>query len=100
MIGCVALLLSAVGLCWQVWSWRADRRFDVTARIESPMVSVGSGKYEINVIVENHGGTNEAVHEMWLLYTEHVEGVTLTPCSGRPVCGTGTSTPRSRPTAT
>jgi hypothetical protein len=73
VIGCVALGLSVFSLGWQVFTWLHERRFDVRVRIESELIRVAEGKYPVTVVIENHGATEEAVQEVWLLYAEHYD---------------------------
>jgi hypothetical protein len=73
IISCLALLVSIGAVAWPVWTWLQDRRCDVRAHIEQQMVQVASGKFEITVVIENPGGTDEAVHTVRLLYSEHVQ---------------------------
>lgn len=68
-----AFVLACLALGWQAWTWLSERRFEVQVRIEPELVEVGSGRYEITVVVENKGATDEALHEIWLLYAEHVD---------------------------
>jgi hypothetical protein len=67
VIGCVAFVLSAFSVAWQVFTWQHERRFDVRVRVGSEMHRLGCGEYIVNVVVENHGETTEALQEMSLL---------------------------------
>lgn len=57
VVGCAGFGLALVSLGWQVWTWRHQRKFDVRASIVSEYVVVGSGKFEITVVIENQGQT-------------------------------------------
>jgi hypothetical protein len=70
VIACTALALSLIGLGWQIFTWRRGRRFDIRVRIDAPMHAVGSGIYEVVVVIENHGEREEAVDSVALLYSE------------------------------
>lgn len=71
VISCIAFIGAVFSIGWNVWTWRHSHRFDVRVRIEHEFVVVGSGKYEITVVVENLGATEEAVQAVYLLYPEH-----------------------------
>lgn len=50
-----AFVLACLALGWQAWTWLSERRFEVQVRIEPELVEVGSGRYEITVVVEKQG---------------------------------------------
>lgn len=58
-------------IAWQIYTWKHAQRFDVRVRIESTPTVLGGGKYEIVVVVENLGATDEAVRSIVLRYAEH-----------------------------
>jgi hypothetical protein len=68
-VGCVAILLSGTSLGWQVYTWLRDRRFDIRARVVYDGATVGGRRYPITVVVTNHGGTEEAIEQLWINVT-------------------------------
>lgn len=66
-ISIVALALSAASFLWRKYEWRQSQAFDVRDRIEADLFPVGSGKYEVTGVAENHRARVEAVDTIWLV---------------------------------
>jgi hypothetical protein len=86
VIGCIALVVALGGLGWQIYAWRHAHRFDVRVRIEPEMIPLAEKRYEVTVVVQNLGSTEEAVDSVALLYAHHhpsvpVDGIVLGPPS-------------------
>jgi hypothetical protein len=65
-VGCLAVGLASLSLGWQVFTWRRERRFAVTAVIRSEGVGLGSRRYAARVVVTNEGGTVEWIEQVAL----------------------------------
>jgi len=63
-VACLAVLLSAVSIGWQVFTWRRAQRFDVRLDLENPGVGIGGGRYPLHAIATNRGGTTEWVEAL------------------------------------
>jgi hypothetical protein len=86
IIGCIALVVALGGLGWQVYTWRHAHRFDVRVRIEPELIPLAEKRYEVTVVVQNLGSTEEAVDSVALLYSHDFaevprDGVVLGPPS-------------------
>jgi hypothetical protein len=81
VIGCISFVLALIGLAWQIYSWKADRRFNVVAEIEQWAFS--AKHWPLRVVVRNEGKTSEAVELIDLTYfvegTDLGFGLTATP---------------------
>jgi hypothetical protein len=60
VIGCVALVIALGGLGWQIYTWRHAHRFDVRIRIDPDLIPLAKKQYEVTVVVQNLGSTEEA----------------------------------------
>jgi hypothetical protein len=65
-VACVAAGLALSSLAWQVYSWKAERRFAVTVHIRAEPVPIGGGRYPVTVVAMNEGGTVEWVEQISL----------------------------------
>jgi hypothetical protein len=61
-----AAMLALLSLGWQVYSWKAERRFRVELTIREDPVPIGCGRYPITVVATNAGGTVEWVEQIAL----------------------------------
>ena len=69
VIGCLGFVLAVVSLGWQVYTWRNPARFDVRVRCERDMFpEYEQLEYPMSIVVENRGGTHEAVREVSVTY--------------------------------
>jgi hypothetical protein len=59
VVACVAAMISAASIGWQIYTWRRAHRFDVHLQVECRGVGFGGGRYPLHVVVTNHGGTTE-----------------------------------------